>query len=157
MNRIINTGMIYRGIFWFIVISFTFFTFCCTDNGNSEPSAEKNGMEKKIATQDTIKIGGPITCVQSHERKMKSSDEHFKYIVTIQGTVAKIESPDIFITVKKVSVQNLKKENSTWIKDQSVVKRPPYADGNTYAFRAKHEVIDNVVSTGVYEISFSQP
>ena len=111
-------------------------------------------MKKNTFNIDDIKIGVFINCVQSLERKMKSSDEHFKYIVTIHGTVEKIELPDIYIKVEKVSVLNLKKENTTWIKDQSIVKKPPYIVGKTYAFRAQHDAIDNVVSTGVYKIYF---
>ncbi len=114
-------------------------------------------MKKNTSNIDNIKIGVLINCVQSLERKMKSSDEHFKYIVTIHGTVEKIELPDIYIKVEKVSVLNLKKENTTWIKDQSIVKKPPYTVGKTYAFRAQHDAIDNVVSTGVYKIYFLHP
>jgi len=112
--------------------------------------------KNRLNTED-IKTGVRINCVQSLERKMKSSDEHFKYIVTIHGTVEKIEIPDVYIKVKEVSVLNLKKENTTWVRDQSVVKKPPYTVGKTYSYRAKHDVIDDVVSTGVYEIYFSQP
>ncbi len=114
-------------------------------------------MKKNTSNIDDIKIGALINCVQSLERKMKFSDEHFKYIVTIHGTVEKIELPDIYIKVEKVSVLNLKKENATWIKDQSIVKNPPYTVGKIYAFRAQHDAIDNVVSTGVYKIYFLQP
>lgn len=152
MNNSVKTR-----ILWFGVLSLAFFTFCCTNNGNSEPAAGNTAMEKTRSAPDNFTIGATITCVQSLERKMKSSDEHFKHIVTIQGTVAKIESPDIYITVTNVSATNLKIENETWIQDQSIVKRPPYSVGNTYAFRAKRDDIDNVVSTGVYEIFFSQP
>ena len=149
--------MISRIIFWLMFVFFALFACGSTNNGNFECYGENVLVKKSRINIEDIKTGVMINCVQSLERTMKSSDAHFNYIVTIHGTVEKIEIPDVYIKVEEVSVLNLKKENTTWVRDQSVVKNPPYTVGITYAFRAKHDVIDDVVSTGVYEIYFSQP
>ncbi len=146
-----------RLLFWFGIISFALFACGCTINGNSECCAGNVLVKENTLDTGNIKIGEPINCVQLLERKMKYSNEHFKYIVTIYGVVKKIEPPEVYIKIENISVENLKKENTTWIKDQSVAKKPPYTIGKTYVFRAKHDFIDDIVSTGVHKIYFLQP
>lgn len=150
-------GMTHRILFWFGMITIVFFASCCTEKGITESFTESDGMKKNRLLSDEIEVGSPVNCVQLLERKMKTTDEHFKYIVTIYGIVTEIDLPEIHITVEKVTALNLKNENGTWTKDRSVVKRPPYTIGNTYAFKPKHDIIDNAVSEGVYQIYFERP
>jgi len=114
-------------------------------------------MENKKIHLEDIKPGDPISCIQLLERRIKSSNEHFKYIVTIHGSAAKIEPPEVYIKVETITVMNLKKENAAWIKNRSVVKKPPFTVGDTYGFKARHDVIDDAVSEGVYKIYFVVP
>lgn len=88
---------------------------------------------------------------------MKDSGEHHKNVITIQGSVVKIELPDIYLKVAQVTSSNMIKEDSNWVQNQSVVKKPPYDIGETYAFRFKNNAIDNLVSTGLNQVYFESP
>jgi|GEM_PF-5468415 uncharacterized Zn ribbon protein len=111
-------------------------------------------MEKNVLSADQINPGNKIICIKELKRKMKESNEHLKYTVRIYGTVEKKEGSEIFIKVDEVSSVNLKKKNKTWVKNDSVIKKPPYEPGKTYGFTEKNTTINDAVSTGYYKIYF---
>ncbi|MGM0418553.1 MAG: hypothetical protein ACQESJ_09150 [Bacteroidota bacterium] len=128
----------------------------CYADSESQNVTKVSCMEKNVLSADEINPGNKIICIKELERKMKDSDEHIKYTVKIYGTVEKKEGSDIFIKVGEVSSVNLKKKNKTWVKNDSVVKKPPYVPGRTYEFKEKNKTINDAVSTGYYKIYFIQ-
>lgn len=139
-------------ILWLVIILFVFFT-ACSNSGNTE--IENYKMEKINIEQS--EPGKQITCIQILERKMKTGDEHFKFIVIIKGKLLKKSKDHLQINVHEVVSKNLKKEKGRWIKNRSIVKKPPYSIGGTYKFTEKNEKTDNPVSIGYYTIYFAQP
>lgn len=143
--------------FWTLLSLFVIFSLCCTDKGNSENITDSGQYKKRTLMPESIKNGDIVNCVKLYERKMKSTGEHFKNEVTIQGVVVKIELPEIHIKVSNAFSSNFKMEKSHWVQDKSVVKRPPYNIGKVYVFKSKHDVISNVVYEGMNQINFELP
>lgn len=152
-----NAQKNHRPLSWAALITMVLFSCCGTVHDTAQPASKKGAITGNRLAINAIRPGDPIRCVQSLERKMKSSKEHVKYIVTLHGTVEKIAPPEVFIRVEAISVKNLKKEKATWVRNRAIVKKPPFTIGNTYAIKARHEVMDNAVSKGVYDIYFVAP
>lgn len=127
-----------------------------TENGNTGYSAMQDNNENQKINYDEIETGLKITCIKILEKEMKLSDEHFKNIVKLSGEVTRKKNGEVFLKIEKTSSINLKKENNSWVKDNNVVKKPPYSIGEEYPFVEKHEIIDNAVSKGFYKIFFTR-
>lgn len=154
MNHYLGKRRLSVPAFWIAVLLALIY---CINCGVTDLFAG-NALEKKqLVNPDEIEVGEFIHCIEITELKMKSSGEEIKNVVTIYGLVVRVSRPDIFLNVAGTFSSNLRKEGELWVEDHPVVDHTPYIIGNTYAFRFKHEIIDDSKSTGQNQMYFEYP
>jgi len=141
-------------VFLLIFICVFLLVSCITETGNTNSTLNYSYNENQKINYEKIKKGSKITCIKILEKNMKISDEHFKNIVKLSGEVTKKSIDEVYLKIEKISSFNLKKENNSWVKDNSIVKKPPFEIDEEYPFQEKNQIIDNDVSKGFYKIFF---
>lgn len=115
---------------------------------------EKKNTHENTMKVSEVRLGMRVVCTDFLERLVKNPQDGYdtRYIVKITGVVTGVRNSEVEIKVEQVTSENLRRQGSAWMLDDSVFKRPPYNPGDVYVCKLQKKIIENLVYKGRREI-----